>query len=175
MTVRQTLKAVLAAALVAAAGSALAADSHPDVSISKGYYKPVSGVQIGTLRCESAGAIGYVVGSEREMSCEYRPKAGRHAVDLYIGRFDKLGVDLGATGSTVLAWAVVAHSRDLGPGDLAGRYTGASASIAAGIGGGANVLVGGSDITVTLQPLSVEGQTGLSVAAGLSRLTLDPI
>lgn len=170
------LAAALAAACMALAAPALAADAgHPDVTIQKGSYAPVSGLQVGTLRCQSPGGIGYVVGSRREMSCEYRPTAGRNAIDLYVGRFDKAGVDLGATGASVMAWAVIAHSRDLGPGDLAGKYRGASASVAALIGGGANVLVGGSDITVSLQPLSVEGQTGLSIAAGLSQLTLDAI
>lgn len=168
--------AAATAALLAIGAPALAADAiHPRVTIEKGRYAPVSGLQIGTLRCQIDGTIGYVVGSRREASCEYRPLAGRNAVDLYIGRFDKAGVDIGATGPSVMAWAVFAHSTDLGPGDLAGKYRGASASVAALIGGGANVLVGGSDITISLQPLSLEGQTGLSVAAGFSSLRLDPI
>lgn len=178
---------LIRAALVAAACSlavpaglapAIAADaSHPIVTIQKTArgYEPVSGYQVGTLRCELPGGVGYIVGSVREASCEYRPNVGRNAVDLYMGRFKKVGVDIGTTGPSVMAWAVIAHSKDLGPGDLAGKYRGASASVAALIGGGANLLVGGSDITVSLQPLSVEGQTGLSVAAGYSSLTLNPI
>jgi len=172
------LKAGLVAAGCLASGAALAADlGHPSVTISKHrhYYAPVSGYQIGTLTCETPGSIGYVVGSRREVSCVYRPAAGRNAVDLYMGHINKVGVDVGATGPGVLAWAVVAHSKDLGPGDLAGKYRGASASAAALIGAGANVLVGGSDATISLQPLSLEGQTGLSVAAGYSSLTLNPI
>ncbi|MFL1876342.1 DUF992 domain-containing protein [Hansschlegelia beijingensis] len=173
-----TIRAGLVAAGCLAAGAALAADaSHPSVTISKQrqYYQPASGYQVGTLTCETPGTIGYVVGSRRELSCVYRPSAGRNAVDLYIGRINKVGVDVGATGPGVLAWAVVAHSNDLGPGDLAGKYLGASASAAALIGVGANVLVGGSDATVSLQPISLEGHTGIAVAAGLSSLTLDPI
>jgi hypothetical protein len=169
--------ALLGGALLAP-GAAFAADAaHPEITISKSAtrYEPVPGWQVGTLRCEIEGGIGYVVGSRREASCEYRPSAGRNAVDLYIGRFDKAGVDIGATGPSVMAWAVVAHSKDLGPGDLAGKYRGASAAVSALIGGGANVLIGGSDITVSLQPLSLEGQTGLSVAAGYASLRLDPI
>lgn len=168
--------AVAAAFLMASAGAGVAADAaYPQVTISKRVYTPVSGFQIGTLRCKIDGGIGYIVGSRREASCEYRPTAGRNAVDLYIGRFDKAGVDIGATGPSVMAWAVFAHSNDLGPGDLAGKYRGASAAVSALIGGGANLLVGGSDITVSLQPLSLEGQTGLSVAAGYASLRLDPI
>jgi hypothetical protein len=169
-----SLKAALVGASLFVSGSALAADFGPDVTISK-HRAAVSGYQVGTLRCSTPGAIGYIVGSRREVSCEYRPMKGRHAVDLYMGHIGKIGVDVGATGPSVLAWAVIAHSDDLGPGDLAGRYRGASASVAALIGGGANLLVGGSNSTISLQPLSFEGQTGVSVAAGLSSLTLDPI
>jgi hypothetical protein len=175
---RTLTAALLAAASIAGAAPAIAADGpHPQITISKSAtrYEPVRGYQVGTLRCEIPGGIGYIVGSRREASCEYRPSSGRNAIDLYIGRFDKVGLDIGATGPSVLAWAVIAHSTDLGPGDLAGKYRGASAAVAALIGGGANVLVGGSDITVSLQPLSVEGQTGLSVAAGYASLRLDPI
>lgn len=168
--------ALIGAALLASGGAAVAADAaHPDLTISKSLYAPVSGYQIGTLRCAIPGGIGYIVGSRREATCEYRPISGRSAVDLYMGRLDKAGVDIGATGPSVMAWAVFAHSKDLGPGDLAGKYRGASASVSALIGGGANVLVGGSDITVSLQPVSVEGQTGLAIAAGYASLKLDPI
>jgi hypothetical protein len=39
---------------------------------------------------------------------------------------------------------------------------------------GANVLVGGSSQTVALQPLSVQGQIGLDIAAGVGSLDLHP-
>lgn len=170
------IRAALAAVALVVAAPAIAAEAnHPIVTINKSRYEPVSGIQVGTLRCEIPGGTGYIVGSRRDVSCEYRPSAGRNAVDLYMGHIKKIGVDVGRTGPSVMAWAVVAHSKDLGPGDLAGKYRGASASVSALIGGGANVLVGGSDITVSLQPLSVEGQTGISLAAGYSSLTLNPI
>lgn len=168
------LRLALAAAIAASSAPAFAAD-YPHVTIRKGVHKLVSGYQIGTLRCTIDGGVGYVVGSRRDATCEYRPTAGRNAVDLYIGRIDKAGLDIGATGPSVMAWAVIAHSTDLGPGDLAGKYRGASAAVSALIGGGANVLIGGSDATISLQPLSFEGQTGLSLAAGYASLRLDPI
>ena len=71
-----------------------------------------------------------------------------------------------------IAWAVLAPTTQLGAGALAGTYAGVSADAAAGLGVGANALVGGSNNTVTLQPLSVEGQVGVSVALGVSALTL---
>ena len=57
-------------------------------------------------------------------------------------------------------------------GDLRGAYGGVSARVSVGLGLGANVLLGGSDNTIALQPVSVEGQTGLSVNAGISGLEL---
>jgi hypothetical protein len=170
-------KAALAGAALIATGSVVIAGeaAHPTVAIERGHASPVSGFQVGTLKCKVPGAVGYIIGSEREASCEYRPMAGRNTVDLYMGRIKKIGVDVGATGPSVMAWAVFSKSSDIGPGDLAGKYRGAAASVSAGVGGGANVLIGGSDITVSLQPLSVEGQTGLSLAAGYASLRLDPI
>ncbi|GLK76427.1 hypothetical protein GCM10008171_16810 [Methylopila jiangsuensis] len=161
------------AALATGCGAALAADAvHPSVVIQK---EARSGVQVGVLSCKSPGSIGYILGSSKELACEYRPAGARYPVDAYLGTLGKIGVDVGATGPSVLQWAVVAHSDAIGPGDLAGSYRGASASAAALVGGGANVLVGGSRSTISLQPLSLEGQTGISVAAGLSTLRLDPI
>ena len=58
------------------------------------------------------------------------------------------------------------------PGSLAGSYGGVTASATAVVGAGANVLVGGSNKTISLQPLSIEGNTGLNVAAGVAALTL---
>ncbi|GLK81415.1 DUF992 domain-containing protein [Methylopila turkensis] len=169
------LKAALLAAAIAVPGAALAADmGHPTVTITKKRHVE-SGVQIGTLTCKSPGGIGYIVGSDNDLACEYRPAGAPHPVDAYMGRLSTIGVDVGATGPSVLKWAVVTRTEDIGPGDLAGRYRGASISAAALIGGGANVLLGGSGRSIALQPLSFEGQTGLSVSAGLSSLTLDPV
>lgn len=167
------LKTALIVAALAAPGAAFAADApHPRVTVTRTVE---SGVQVGTLSCTSPGGIGYIVGSSKDLACEYKPMGARYPVDAYMGRLGKIGIDVGATGPSVLQWAVIAHSSNIRPGDLAGRYRGASVSAAALIGGGANVLVGGSRQTYSLQPLSFEGQTGLSVAAGLSSLTLDPV
>lgn len=57
-------------------------------------------------------------------------------------------------------------------GALAGEYAGASAEASFFAGLGANVLVGGSGSTVALQPVSVQGQAGLNLAAGIAGLQL---
>jgi hypothetical protein len=85
----------------------------------------------------------------------------------------KFGLDLGTTGTQVMQWAVFAPTSDpFGPGALACDYVGATAEATVGVGAGANVLVGGSNQTFTLQPLSVQAQTGLNVALGVTEFQL---
>jgi hypothetical protein len=60
----------------------------------------------------------------------------------------------------------------LAPRALAGTYAGASGDVSLGLGVGANALVGGSNRTVSLQPLSVEGQVGVNLALGVAGLRL---
>ncbi len=40
---------------------------------------------------------------------------------------------------------------------------------------GANVLVGGSNRTIALQPVSVSGQVGINIALGVADLSLWPV
>jgi hypothetical protein len=94
--------------------------------------------------------------------------------DRYIATIRKVGLDLGITEETALAWGVYAPVARLGPGDLAGTYAGAQGSVSLGVGGGGNVLVGGSNNSIALQPLSLQGQVGINVAAGLESLELRP-
>ena len=131
-----------------------------------------AGIKIGMLTCSVDGGIGYVIGSSKGMACVYRPVGGGHK-EFYVGRIGKLGVDIGVTGRTTIAWAVFAPGK-VEPHALKGSYAGASAE-ASIIGGlGANVLVGGFGHAINLQPLSVQAQTGLNVAAGIASLYLEP-
>ena len=57
-----------------------------------------------------------------------------------------------------------------GPGALTGNYVGLSADVAAGLGAGANALIGGNK--VVLQPLSVSGDIGINLAAGIGDFSL---
>ena len=65
-----------------------------------------------------------------------------------------------------------APSTNIASGALAGNFAGATASATVGVGAGANVLIGGSNQSISLQPLSIEGNTGLNVAAGIGAITL---
>jgi hypothetical protein len=127
-------------------------------------------IKTGLLTCKVAGGVGMVVGSSKGMSCTFKPDF--RGPELYGGRIDKLGLDIGVTGRTVMVWAVLAPGRGYPVGALAGRYVGASAEASVVIGAGANVLVGGSNRSFALQPVSVQGQTGLDLAVTLSALEL---
>lgn len=128
------------------------------------------GVRVGTLSCNVASGWGFVFGSSKALHCTFTPAPGR--AEFYAGTINKFGVDIGYTQGGVLIWAVFAPSSNLGPGALSGNYVGATGSATVGVGAGANVLVGGSNRTISLQPISVEGNTGLNIAAGIGSITL---
>jgi hypothetical protein len=128
------------------------------------------GVKVGELTCSVASGWGFVFGSSKDLRCVFR-QSNRHAVH-YSGSIAKFGVDIGYTEGGVLVWEVVAPTSDVRPGALEGDYVGVSASATAGVGVGANVLVGGFDKSFSLQPLSVSGNRGLNVAAGVGSITL---
>jgi hypothetical protein len=129
-------------------------------------------VRVGVLECRGGASIGFVVGSVTNLGCVLR--ADGMPEDRYVATIRKIGVDLGITQETALAWGVFAPVDRLGPGDLSGNYAGAQGSASLGVGLGGNVLVGGSNNSIALQPLSVQGQVGLNVAAGLESLELRP-
>ena len=129
-----------------------------------------SGVKVGMLTCNVASGWGLVFGSSKDLHCIFRQN-NRTPVH-YAGSIAKYGVDIGYTEGGVLVWGVVAPTSDVRPGALNGDYVGVSASATAGIGAGANVLVGGFDKSIDLQPLSVSGNRGLNVAAGVGAISL---
>ena len=127
-------------------------------------------VRAGTLRCDVAAGTSFVFGSTREVNCVFTPTSGR--AERYTGEIKRYGVDVGFVGSAVMLWGVVASSGYVAPGALAGTYAGVAAGASVGVGAGANLLVGGGNRNITLQPLSVEGNTGLNLALGVGELTL---
>jgi hypothetical protein len=129
-------------------------------------------VRVGVLECRGSASVGFVVGSVTNLGCVLRVEGVPE--DRYIATIRKVGVDLGITQETALAWGVYAPVARIGQGDLAGTYAGAQGSASVGVGLGSNVLVGGSDNSIALQPLSLQGQVGLNVAAGLESLELRP-
>jgi hypothetical protein len=155
-TLGLTLGAALAAAGIAMTSSAAIAAP--------------AGVKVGTLNCNVAGGMGFVFGSTKDLACSYEPT--KASAEHYAGTISKWGVDVGYTGKGKLVWAVFAPTSDVRPGALEGEYAGASAQANIGVGLGANVLIGGLDKSIALQPVSVEGSTGLNVAAGIGSISL---
>jgi len=126
--------------------------------------------QAGTLSCDVSAGIGFIIGSRREVNCLFTPSYPAPP-EQYIGAITKVGLDVGVTGGGQLIWAVQ-MSTTRRRGVLAGSYAGASAEASAVVGLGANVLVGGNERSVALQPLSVQGQVGINVAAGIAEISL---
>ena len=154
-------RSILLGAVMATLVASFAADAQ----------QPMQRVQVGILECRGGSSVGFIVGSVTNLGCVLRADGFE---DRYVATIRKVGLDLGITQETALAWGVFAPSARLGPGDLSGDYVGAQGSATLGVGVGGNVLVGGSANSIALQPLSVQGSVGLSVAAGLESLELRP-
>lgn len=155
MQMKTMLKAGLAAVAMLAFAPAASADP---------------GVRVGTLQCHVQEGWGHVIASDRDMDCVFSPVDGRN--QHYRGSLKRYGLDIGYTSDATLIWGVIAPSSEVGDTALEGDYGGASAQVTAGIGVGANALIGGLDRSIALQPLSVEGNTGVALAAGVGVITL---
>jgi hypothetical protein len=141
-------------------------------SIAGANAQQMQRVQVGVLECRGGASVGFIVGSVTNLGCVLRAEGMPE--DRYIATIRKVGLDLGITQESALAWGVFAPVARLGPGGLSGDYVGAQGSATLGVGVGGNVLVGGSANSIALQPLSVQGQVGVSIAAGLESLELRP-
>jgi hypothetical protein len=146
---------IAAALLVASAAPSQAADG---------------GVKVGVLTCNVSSGWGFILGSSKDVRCNYAPTSG--VSEHYDGTITKVGVDIGYTKGGVIIWNVIAPATDVKPGALEGGYGGVTAGATVGVGLGANALLGGSNKSIALQPLSIEGNTGLNVAAGIGGLNL---
>ena len=130
-------------------------------------------VRAGILQCQGGQNVGFVVGSVTSLECVFQSEGRRP--EPYIATVRRIGLDLGITAQTQFSWAVNAPNNRLGRGELAGNYGGVGANASVGIGGGGNFLVGGPANAYALQPISVQGQTGLNVAAGIAGIELQPV
>jgi hypothetical protein len=141
------------------------------LTLGFGQAEAASRVQVGRLACEVDGGIGYLIGSQKGVTCYFHRDG--HPTETYDGSISKLGLDLGVTGRTHIEWLVfAATSTAYTHHALAGDYVGATSEATIGVGLGANWLVGGSHKSFALQPLSVQAQTGLDVTFALASLSL---
>jgi hypothetical protein len=141
------------------------------VSVSPASAQTPPTTAAGTLTCKMAPSIGLIFGSRQKMACRFIP-AGNYPPEAYLGVMGTIGLDVGITAGGVMAWGVLAPTAGPMRGKLAGTYVGASGSVGVGVGVGANLLFGGSNRSIALQPLSVEGSVGLNLSVGVSSLTL---
>jgi hypothetical protein len=130
-------------------------------------------VRAGILQCQGGQNVGFVVGSVTSLECVFQSEGRRP--EPYVATVRRYGLDIGFTEQTKFSWAVNAPTGRVGRGDLAGSYGGVGANASVGVGGGGNFLVGGPQNSYALQPLSVQGQTGLNVAAGVADIDLQPV
>lgn len=148
----------------------MAAAALSALAFSAPAFASPNGVKVGVLTCEVESGWGYVLGSSKDIECSYRPNEGEP--DRYTGSITKFGIDIGYTDHGVIVWDVVAPASDTRSGALEGGYAGATASATVGAGIGANVLLGGFDKSIALQPVSVVGNTGLDISAGIGAMRL---
>lgn len=138
--------------------------------LSVGAASAASHTEVGRLDCDVSGGVGVIIGGQQEATCVFAPADGAAHVN-YKAKITEFGLDIGEISKAKMTWLVFAPSfRD--KESISGTYTGVSADAALGLGVGAKVLVGGLNGTVSLQPVSVQVEEGLNIAAGISSLTL---
>jgi len=165
------LRSVLAAASAATLLVGIATHAYSQTPPTPGTPPAANagGVNVGSLTCNVAGGIGFVFGSSKDLSCLFTRTDG--IAEKYTGAIKKFGIDVGFTKEAQMVWLVFAPG-NIAPGAVAGSYAGATLSGTVGVGVGANVLVGGSNKQITLQPVSVEGSIGLNAAGGIGVVEL---
>jgi hypothetical protein len=142
-------------------------------SVASANALPQPQYRAGILQCEGGQNVGFVVGSVTSLECVFQSEGRRP--EPYVATVRRIGVDLGFTDQTRFSWAVTAPTTRVGRGNLAGNYGGVGANASVGVGFGGNFLLGGAANSYVLQPLSVQGQTGLNVAAGVADIELQPV
>lgn len=159
MTGKSRIRTAAVILAACALSSSLGAPARAEVQVTAGW-----------LTCNVGSGWGWVIGSSRNISCVYSPTDG--TPQRYAGQIKKFGVDIGYLSAATMKWAVLAPTTDPSPGALTGDYLGATAAVSLYYGAGANVLFGGFDRSVALQPVSVEGNQGLDVAGGVGAVSL---
>ncbi len=165
--IRSAWMAVGVAALVA--GTAMVTQAQSPAAPGTPGAAGKKGANVGSLTCNVAGGMGFVFGSSKDLNCLFARTDG--VGERYTGAINRYGVDIGFTKDSQIVWLVFAPG-NIAKGALAGTYAGGTAQATVGVGVGANVLIGGGNGQITLQPVSVEGSTGVNVAAGVAEVVL---
>jgi hypothetical protein len=168
---QRTIVAALGAASVLVGAASLQTLAQPAApGTQEAMYR--DGTNVGSLGCHVAGGVGFIFGSSKDLDCLFTRTDG--VAERYIGSIKRFGMDIGYTKSAHMVWWVFAPG-SIAPGSLDGTYTGVTAQATVVVGAGTNVLVGGGNKQISLQPVSVEGSKGLNVAAGIGEIVLEPV
>ena len=127
---------------------------------------------MGTLTCSLSASIGLVVGSQRNVSCLFRGTSGEPD-EPYTGTMTRVGLDVGlTTGSVIFGRCSRTRTATKGcsPAPIPGRRQKCPLPLVSA----PTSSSAGSNRTLALQPLSVQGQIGLDIAAGVGSLDLHP-
>jgi len=132
-----------------------------------------AGTKIGVLTCNAIpnSKVNLLIHSTTDVDCTFKSTAG-DGTEHYVGETGVgLGIDLKWDSESHLVFTVFA-AENSGVNKLSdGKYVGAGAEAAAGLGLGAHVLVGGSNKSISLQP-AIQGGTGAGASAGITYLYL---
>jgi hypothetical protein len=146
------------------------------ISLLASFPSQADNIELGLLTCDIEGGVGFLIGSKKDLTCVFEYAKSKRPDDLYTGTVKKFGLDVGVTGRAVVKWVVLGANVDsAAPGSLGGDYVGVSATASAGVGIGANALIGGSNDGFILQPFSIEGSEGMNVAIGFSKFSLTAV
>ena len=145
--------------------------AQEEVEDSQTNAEQKEGVKVGFLKCDVGSGFGLVFGSKRDLNCVFTPTFGDDT-ERYIGSIRNYGVDIGFKRYGVILWGVFAPTADFEGRSLEGKYGGITGEAAVIYGVGAKALLGGSDQSTALQPISIEGVRGLNIAAGVTSLEL---
>lgn len=141
------------------------------IALSATSVASAQSLKAGVLKCHLSGGVGMVLMENQSLDCVFKnQKSG--AKTHYIGRLTNVGANIGISGPGTMIWGVLAATDAIEPGALAGDYVGAQGSVAVGAGAGGAILVGGSNKSISLQPISVSAGTGLNLSAGIGNLNL---
>src|SRR5258708_33202761 len=94
--------------------------------------QPMQRVQVGILECRGGASIGFIVRSVTNLGCVLRVEGMPE--DRYVATVRKVGLDIGITAESALAWAVYAPVARRRPGDLSGNYGGGQCAASSVIG-----------------------------------------
>jgi len=134
------------------------------------------GIELGILSCRSVPGTqsNLILHSTVDLKCVFRGVGGEEAYNGQTGV--ALGLDLNWRRSETLYFTVLGGTTDtrIGSYGLTGNYVGGKASATADFGGGEAALFGGGSKNFSLQPVALEGTSGLGVAGGVSYLYLEP-